>query len=66
MIEFKLVKIENLKREKSVEFTDKQLDIIYESLDYFHSAVEDENILDEILDITRKIHNLTVKKSEII
>ena len=59
MITYKLVKIENLKLEKTVEFTDKQLDVIYNALDYFSSAVDDEIDLDEIFEVSRKIHNLT-------
>jgi len=59
MITYKLVKIENLKLEKTVEITDKQLDVIYNALDYFSSAVDDENVLDDILEVSRKIHNLT-------
>jgi len=57
MITYKLVKVENLKLEKTVELTDKQLDVIYNALDYFSSAVDD--VADEIFEVSRKIHNLT-------
>ena len=59
MITYKLVKIENLKLEKTVEFTEHQLDVIFSALDYFQRAVDYESEIDDILEVSRKIHNLT-------
>jgi hypothetical protein len=57
MITYKLVKVENLKLEKAVELTDKQLDVIYDALNYY-ADIEDD-VSDDIFEVIRKIHNLT-------
>jgi len=60
MITYKLVKVENLKLEKTVELTDKQLDVIYDALNYY-ADIEDD-VSDDICEVIRKIHNLTKKE----
>jgi hypothetical protein len=60
MITYKLVKVENLKLEKTVELTDKQLDVIYDALNYY-TDIEDD-VSDDIFEVIRKIHNLTKKE----
>ena len=60
MITFKLVKVENLKLEKTVELTDKQLDVIYDALNYY-ADIEDD-VSDDIFEITTIIYKLTKKE----
>jgi hypothetical protein len=66
MITYKLVKVENLKLEKTVELTDKQLDIIRVALQELTSlydditislSVDDDIVADEVL---HKLHQFTV------
>jgi hypothetical protein len=60
MITYKLVKVENLKLEKTVELTDKQLDVIYDALNYY-ADIEDD-VSDDISEITTIIYKLTKKE----
>lgn len=59
MVTYKLVKVENLKLEKSVELTDAHMDIIFDALNYFYDVVEDESEIEKIDEAVEALYQVS-------